>query len=146
MYLLSAVDHQTGYGLSQSRVDEKTKEHKAALPSLKEMVLHGRVVVGDAMFCQRDLCPQIVEAKGDYPIAVKDNQPVRLREISLEFRTAASVVKEIHGRVKGTEEILEQPLRRPPPRPLFLRPQRRRQARIAIRLTLSCPTPTPCSC
>jgi hypothetical protein len=52
--LLSVVDHQTGDVLSQSRVDEKTNEHGAALPLLKAMVLHGRVVTGDAMFCQRD--------------------------------------------------------------------------------------------
>jgi hypothetical protein len=75
VHLLSAVDHQTGYVLSQSRVDEKTNEHKAALPLLKELVLQGRVVVGDAMFCQRDLCQQIVDSAGDYLIAVKDNQP-----------------------------------------------------------------------
>lgn len=93
VHLLSAVDHQTGYVLSQSRVDEKTNEHKAALPLLKSMILHGRVIVGDAMFCQRDLCEHIVEAKGDYLIAVKENQPTLLREISLEFRTASSVPK-----------------------------------------------------
>ena len=30
VHLLAAVDHQTGYVLSQCRVDEKTNEHKAA--------------------------------------------------------------------------------------------------------------------
>jgi predicted transposase YbfD/YdcC len=93
VHLLSAVDHQTGFVLSQSRVDEKTNEHKAALPLLKAMVLQGRVIVGDAMFCQRDVCQQIVESGGDYLVSVKKNQPTLLREISLEFRTAASVEK-----------------------------------------------------
>lgn len=32
----SLVDHLTGYVFSQSRVDEKTNEHKAALPLLGE--------------------------------------------------------------------------------------------------------------
>ncbi len=95
VHLLCAVDHQTGYVLSQSRVDEKTNEHKAALPLLKELVLHGRVVVGDAMFCQRDLCQQIVDLDGDYLIAVKENQPALLREISLDFRTDSSVPKKV---------------------------------------------------
>ena len=93
VHLLSVVDHQTGFVLSQSRVDEKTNEHKAALPLLKAMVLHGRVVTGDAMFCQRDLCQQIVESGGDYLVSVKKNQPSLLREISLEFRAAATVEK-----------------------------------------------------
>lgn len=93
VHLLSAVDHQTGYVLSQSRVDEKTNEHKAALPLLKELVLRGRVIVGDAMFCQRDLCQQVVESAGDYLFAVKENQPTLLREISLEFRIESSISK-----------------------------------------------------
>jgi len=32
-------------------------------------------VVGDAMFCQRDLAEQVVDSGGDYVLAVKDNQP-----------------------------------------------------------------------
>jgi hypothetical protein len=95
VHLLSLVDHQTGYVLRQSRVDEKTNEHKAALPLLKEMVLHGRVIVGDAMFCQREVCQQILDDDGDYLIAVKENQPTLLRDISLEFRTASAVPKKV---------------------------------------------------
>ena len=85
VHLLAAVDHRTGCVLSQCRVDEKTNEHKAALELLKTMVLKGRVIVGDAMFCQRDLCGQIVEDGGDYFFPVKENQPTLLREISLEL-------------------------------------------------------------
>lgn len=85
VHLLSAVDQQTGCVLSQCRVDEKTNEHKAALSLLKTLVLKGRVVVGDAMFCQRDLCESILAAEGDYLFAVKDNQPDLRREIALEL-------------------------------------------------------------
>jgi predicted transposase YbfD/YdcC len=83
--LLAAVDHKTGCVLRQCRVDQKTNEHKAALELLKAMVLEGRVIVGDAMFCQRDLCKQIVEDGGDYFFPVKENQPTLLREIQLEL-------------------------------------------------------------
>ncbi len=34
----------------------------------------GRIVTGDALFCQRDLCPKIVDQGGDYVFTVKDNQ------------------------------------------------------------------------
>jgi len=85
VHLLAAVDHHTGYVLSQCRVDEKTNEHKAALELLKTMVLEGKVIVGDAMFCQRDLCQQIVDSGGDYFFPVKENQPGLLREIKLEL-------------------------------------------------------------
>jgi len=87
VHLLAAVDHQTGCVLSQCRVDQKTNEHKAALDLLKAMVLEGQVIVGDAMFCQRDLCEQIVEDGGDYFFPVKENQPTLLREIQLELAT-----------------------------------------------------------
>lgn len=85
VHLLAAVDHQTGCVLSQCRVDEKTNEHKAALGLLKSLLLKGRVVVGDAMFCQRELCQQILDSGGHYFVAVKENQPQLLREISLEL-------------------------------------------------------------
>lgn len=85
VHLLAAVDHRTGCVLSQCRVDEKTNEPKAALDLLRTLVLEGRVVVGDAIFCQRDICRQIVEAQADYFLTVKENQPTLLREISLEL-------------------------------------------------------------
>lgn len=85
VHLLAAVDHQTGYVLRQCRVDETTNEHKTALELLRSLVLEGRVVVGDAIFCQRDVCQQIVDSGGDYFIAVKENQPGLLREIQCEF-------------------------------------------------------------
>ena len=85
VHLLAAVDHRTGCVLSQSRVDEKTNEHKGVLELLKTLVLKGRVVVGDAAFCQRDVCQQILQAQGDYFLAVKENQPGLRREIEQEF-------------------------------------------------------------
>ena len=91
VHLLSAVDHQTGYVLSQLRVDEKTNEHQAALQLLRNLVLNGRVVIGDAMFCQRDLCEQVIDSGGDSLISVKENQPALLREIQLEFTANPAV-------------------------------------------------------
>lgn len=85
VHLLAAVDHQTGCVLGQFRVNDKTNEHKAALELLRSMVLKGTVVVGDAIFCQRDLCEEVVAQGGDYFLAVKENQPNLLREIQHEF-------------------------------------------------------------
>lgn len=87
VHLLAAVDHKTGCVLSQCRVDVKTNEHKAALELLKDMVLEGRVIVGDAMFCQRDVCEQIVGSEGDYVFPVKENQPGLLQAIKQELAT-----------------------------------------------------------
>jgi hypothetical protein len=96
VHLLSVVDHQTQCVLSQLRVDAKTNEHKAALELLQTLVLNGRVVVGDAMFCQRDLCAQVLTAGGDYLVAVKENQPGLWREIDTEFAAPVGGFSPLH--------------------------------------------------
>ncbi len=45
-------------------------------------------MVGDAAFCQRDLCEKILRAEGHYVLAVKQNQPTLHRDISQEFEAA----------------------------------------------------------
>jgi DDE_Tnp_1-associated/Transposase DDE domain len=74
-HLVSAYAPQAQAVLAQMRVDSKTNEHKAALRLLGILPLAGKVVVGDAMFCQRDVVKAVVEAGGDYVFIVKDNQP-----------------------------------------------------------------------
>lgn len=61
--------------LAQVKVDAKTNEHKAALELLGVLPVGGRVITGDAIFCQRDICARIIEGGGDYVFVVKDNQP-----------------------------------------------------------------------
>jgi len=85
IHLLSVMAHRTGLTLAQAEVGEKTNEHKAALPLLRGLVLEGRVVTGDAMFCQRDLCREIIPQGGHYFFAVKENQPGLLRDIQDAF-------------------------------------------------------------
>ncbi len=88
LHLLALVAHGSRVVVAQARVDEKTNEHKGALTLLSEILLKETVVVGDAAFCQRDLCEQILAAEGDYVLAVKDNQPTLNREIQQEFKAA----------------------------------------------------------
>jgi len=90
VHLLAAFDHQTGYVLSQTPVDDKTNEAKAALGLLKGLVLQGRVITGDAMFCQREVCQLIVDSGGDYFVVVKDNQPTLRNDIAADFQPAFS--------------------------------------------------------
>jgi hypothetical protein len=77
--------------LAQLRVDAKTNEHKAALELLGILPVKGKVVLGDAMFCQRDLAEAVVEAGGEYLLVAKDNQPGLVRDLQagFAFETAA---------------------------------------------------------
>ena len=90
IHLLSLFDHATGCTLSQARVNEKTNEAKAALELLRTVVLKGRVVTGDAMFCQRDVCAEILQQGGHYLFVLKDNQPSLENAVAAEFRAAFS--------------------------------------------------------
>lgn len=90
VHLLSAMAQRCGLTLRQAEVGATTNEHKAALGLLKGLVLEGRVVTGDAMFCQRDLCAQVVADGGHYFVVVKDNQPDLLRDIGDAFTRAAN--------------------------------------------------------
>jgi hypothetical protein len=90
VHLLSLLDQATGCVLSQTRVEATTNEAKAALELLETLVLRGRVVTADAMFCQRDVCQRIRDRGGHYFVVVKDNQPELKASIAAEFRAAFS--------------------------------------------------------
>jgi hypothetical protein len=75
VHLLAAYAHEAGIVLRQVPVDSKTNEHKVALEMLDLIPVQGKLVTGDAMFCQRDLSRKIRSKQGDYLWPVKDNQP-----------------------------------------------------------------------
>lgn len=85
IHLLSALDHKLGCVLSQMPVDQKTNEHKAAMELLESLVLEGRVITGDAIFCQREVCEKIRDRGGHYFVIVKDNQPTLRQNIESAF-------------------------------------------------------------
>jgi hypothetical protein len=89
-HLVAAYAHQHQAVLAQIKVDAKTNEHKAALELLGILPVKGRVILGDAMFCQRDLCEKIVTQGGDYLFTVKGNQLGLERDIAAGFGFEAS--------------------------------------------------------
>jgi len=101
IHLLSALDQRTGCVLAQARVPAETNEHKAALALLKAMVLEGRVITGDAIFCQRDLCRQVVADGGHYLIKVDANQPTLESDIASAFGPACSPLRTAEGGGRG---------------------------------------------
>ena len=64
----------------------KAQAELSVAPDLLRMVaLRGRVVTGDALYCQRGLCQQIRAANGHYLFVIKANQPDLLEEVTLLF-------------------------------------------------------------
>jgi hypothetical protein len=88
--LLAALDQATGSALRQARVPVTTDEHKAVLRLLEALALEGRVVTGDASFCQRDLSRLVVEAGGDFLWKVDSDQPTLPSDIEAACEPSVS--------------------------------------------------------
>lgn len=75
LHLVSAYAAEYGLTLGQRACAEKSNEITAIQELLPVLALEGAVVTIDAMGCQTAIAGQITQAKGDYVLAVKDNQP-----------------------------------------------------------------------
>ncbi len=84
-YLVAAYAHAAGAVLGQVRTAGKGHELAAAKQVLKQVPLAGRLVTGDALLTQRDLCDQVVGDGGDYLLPVDDNQPALLADAEAAF-------------------------------------------------------------
>jgi predicted transposase YbfD/YdcC len=97
IHAVSAFCHDLSGILAQLVVD--AQQHEAELTLAPEAIRHvnwqGRVLTGDALYCQHDLCRQVVEAGGDYLLIVKQNQPTLLADIAQVFTpiTAAELTR-----------------------------------------------------
>jgi predicted transposase YbfD/YdcC len=79
VHLLAAYVPAEGVVLWQVALASTENEITAAPRLLRCVDLRGKVVIGDAMFTQRELSTQIVQAGGEYIWLAKENQP-RLQE------------------------------------------------------------------
>ena len=73
VHVISAFCKELATVLGSVEMGE-TNEYKAALELLDKLDLRGKIITGDAMFANKDVCHKITEKGGDYMIAVKDNQ------------------------------------------------------------------------
>jgi predicted transposase YbfD/YdcC len=71
------------YGLSLGQVARAEKSNEiTAIPELLKLVdVSGGIVTIDAMGCQKEIAGAVVAAKGDYVLALKDNQPTLHRAV-----------------------------------------------------------------
>jgi predicted transposase YbfD/YdcC len=66
-------------------IDKAEAELSVAPDLIKRLDWHGRVLTGDALFCQRKVCDLVVSLGGDYLLTVKANQPRLYEDIRLLF-------------------------------------------------------------
>ena len=89
VHALSAFCHDLGIVLAHEPItagaDKAEAELTVAPALLARIDWRGRVLTGDALFCQRALCRQVMQAGGDYLLLVKENQGTLSRDIHLLF-------------------------------------------------------------
>lgn len=99
VHALSAFCHDEGVVLAHEPIDAPAMQDKGeaeltvAPALLARLDWHGRVLTGDALFCQRALCAQVRAAGGEYLLTVKENQGTLYRDIQLLFEPPAA----LHG-------------------------------------------------
>jgi predicted transposase YbfD/YdcC len=74
LHMVQAWGRENAMCHGQEITDEKSNEITAIPKLLEAMEFKGCVITIDAMGCQRDIAQKIVEAGGDYCLAVKANQ------------------------------------------------------------------------
>ncbi len=75
LHVVSAFATEMSCVVGDLVVAPDQNEITAALALLKDLKLDGVIVIGDAIFCQREICRTINDGNGDYLFVVKDNQP-----------------------------------------------------------------------
>jgi predicted transposase YbfD/YdcC len=87
VHAVSAFCHDLGVVLTQLGVDHT--QQQAELSVVPQLIQHldwqGRVLTGDALYCQRQLCADVVDAGGDYLVLVDRNQPTLQADIAQLF-------------------------------------------------------------
>lgn len=94
VHALSAFCHDAGIVLAHEPIaagPDKAEAELAVAPALLARIAWpGRVLTGDALFCQRSLCQQVLAAGGHYLVLVKENQGTLHGDLQLLFDPPAS--------------------------------------------------------
>ncbi len=124
VHALTAYSHEAGIVLAQQEIRSTAAKVEAELTVAPALIARldwrGRVMTGDALFCQRHLCTQLREAGGDYVLLVKGNQPTLHADLALLFdppadghrslplldRREAVTVERGHGRTHDRRHLL----------------------------------------
>ena len=96
LHLVSAFATDSGLVIGQEAVFEKSNEITAIPALIERLDVEGALISIDAMGCNPDIAQSICDAKADYLLAVKDNQPTLHEEIRSYFDTAPAAEVEKH--------------------------------------------------
>ncbi len=92
----------------QEQEEQEEKKQKSELAVASRLIEHidwkGKVLTGDALYCQRCLCAALRLAGGDYLFLVKGNQPHLLEDVRLLFAPPAPAKRAGEGVLRLPEQ------------------------------------------
>ena len=105
IHLISAWASEHEVVLGQLRVHEKSNEITAIPALLEAIFIENSLVSIDAIGCQTEIAKKIIDEKGDYLLAVKENQKGLHTDLldSFRFLKTEEVITDIdagHGRIE----------------------------------------------
>jgi predicted transposase YbfD/YdcC len=93
IYMVSAWATTNHLVLGQMKVDDKSNEITAIPALLALLDVAGCIVTIDAMGCQKDIAQTIVDAQGDYLLALKENHPLLYQEVNTLFQATTPLAQ-----------------------------------------------------
>ena len=106
LHIVSAWCHRNHLVFGQEKVSSKSNEIKAIPKVLDLLDLENKVITIDAIGAQRSICQKIVDAGGDYVIALKGNQGQFYEDVKLYLQEARhhDMTHETHDKGHGRLE------------------------------------------
>jgi predicted transposase YbfD/YdcC len=104
----TVVETKSALTEEQEQDEQEEKKQKSELAVASRLIQHidweGRVLTGDALYCQRCLCSALRLAGGEYLFLVKGNQPQLLEDLRLLFAPPAPAKRAGEGVLRLPEQ------------------------------------------
>lgn len=91
LYILSAWVNNSNICIGQVPVEDKSNEIVAIPELIKSIDIEGSIVSVDAIGCQKNIAEKLIEAKADYLLALKKNQPTTFELVEKLFQSATDL-------------------------------------------------------
>jgi len=100
---MSIYSHNYGVSLVQDYIDEKSNEIPMGPELIKKLKLDNCILTADALNTQKDTVEAIIKAKGDYVLALKENQKQFYEDVKDYFECEENL-KKIEDYFEETEK------------------------------------------
>ena len=108
LQLVTAFASATKLILAQTDIANKANEISTLPQLLKLIDIKGSIITADALYCQKDITKQIIKAKADYILALKNNHKLMYEDVSLWLNTEfdnnklaiLETIDKDHGRIE----------------------------------------------